>query len=91
MRLAACMLTEQGVMVCCPVHDALLVEGPAESIENVIATTRRVMERASEMVLGSGYVVRTDVDVVVYPGRFTDEAAGDMWSRVMTLLDANGY
>jgi hypothetical protein len=29
LRLAACLATERGLMVCAPVHDALLVEGPA--------------------------------------------------------------
>ena len=32
MRLACCLATERGIAVCCPVHDALLVEGPADGI-----------------------------------------------------------
>ncbi|TFH72491.1 DNA polymerase I [Gammaproteobacteria bacterium LSUCC0112] len=90
MRLACCELIEQGIMVCCPVHDALLVEGDAADIDNLIATTRVAMERASELVLGAGRIVRTDVDVVHYPDRYADEAGVGMWDRVMAHLDARG-
>lgn len=90
MRLACSLLTEQGVMVCCPVHDALLVEGPIDDIDAIIAATRSAMERASALVLGAGYVVKTDVEVVVYPNRYRDEAGGDMWDRVMVILDRQG-
>ena len=34
LRLACCLATERGVAVCAPVHDALLVEGPADRIED---------------------------------------------------------
>jgi DNA polymerase-1 len=88
MRLACSELTEKGVMVCCPVHDALLIEADAADIEDVIATTRAEMERASERVLGAGRIVRTDADVVYSPDRYVDEAGAAMWDRVMKQLDA---
>jgi hypothetical protein len=90
MRLACCELTERGIMVCCPVHDALLVEGDAADIDNVIDATRAAMERASELVLGAGRIVRTDVDVVQHPDRYADEAGVEMWDRVMARLAARG-
>ncbi len=37
LRLACCLATERGIQVCAPVHDALLVEGPVESIDAVVA------------------------------------------------------
>jgi hypothetical protein len=30
LRLACCEATEKGIGVCCPVHDALLIEAPAK-------------------------------------------------------------
>jgi hypothetical protein len=90
MRLACCELTEHGVQVCAPVHDALLVEASITEIDDVVALTRAAMEHASELVLGKGRVVRTDVDVVRFPDRYTDEAGTDLWNRVMCLLDAAG-
>ena len=78
-------------MVCCPVHDALLVEGAAADIDAVIAATQGAMETASELVLGEGRVVKTDVEIVRYPDRYVDEAAGDLWDRVMRHLDTHGW
>jgi len=91
MRLACCDLTEQGIIVCCPVHDALLVEGPSDDIDSVIEVTRAAMERASELVLGAGYIVKTDVDVVRHPDRYADEAGVAMWHRVTSILASRGW
>jgi hypothetical protein len=91
MRLACCELTEQGVGVCCPVHDALLVEGATDDIDRVVATTRTAMEYASELVLGKGFIVKTDVDIVRHPDRYADEAGIEMWERVMAILEARGW
>lgn len=88
MRLACCILTENGVEVCCSVHDALLIEGPIKDQDEIISMARKVMEDASEQVLGSGYVVQTDADVVNYPDRFQDEAGIEMWGRVMETLES---
>jgi len=44
------------------------------------------MQRAARIVLG-GVEVRTDADLVVYPGRYEDERGTAMWDRVMGILD----
>jgi hypothetical protein len=85
MRLACCLATERGVTVCCPVHDALLVEGPAEDIDAVVSQTQRAMREASELVL-PGFPLRTDVKVVRHPARYTDERGRRMWDTVWGLL-----
>lgn len=90
MRIACCELTEQGVMVCAPVHDALLVEGDADRIDNVVLATRAAMHKASELVLGPGRIARTEAEIIRYPDRFVDEAGAGMWDRVITLLDIRG-
>jgi len=87
LRLACCDLTEQGVMVCAPVHDAILIEGEIDVIDKIVIKTRLAMEKASELVLGKGKVVRTDVEVIRYPDRYIDEGGSDLWHRVMRLLD----
>lgn len=86
MRLACIFVTEVGIRLCCPVHDALLVEAPADQLEGVVADTRRMMARASRTVL-DGFELRTGVESVVYPARYRDEKRGGaMWDRVMRLL-----
>ena len=87
MRLACCDLTEQGIVVCCPVHDALMVEADIDEIDKVVQLTQVAMERASELVLGPGKVTRTDAQIVRYPDRYVDKGGAVMWQRVMVQLE----
>ena len=91
MRLACCDLTERGIMLCCSVHDALLVEGPVSEIHDVISQTRAAMERSSELVLGRGKIVKTEVDIIRFPNRYKSESGIEMWDRVMAILNARGW
>jgi hypothetical protein len=86
LRLACCLATEQGLSVCAPVHDALLVEGPADGIDGVVAATQEAMRKASEVVL-DGFSLRTDAKVVTYPDRYVDERGVRMWQLVTRLLN----
>jgi hypothetical protein len=86
LRLACCLATERGITVCAPVHDALLVEGPADGIEAVVAATQAAMREASELVL-PGFPLRTDARVVRHPDRYVDERGRRMSETVLRLLD----
>ena len=85
MRLACCLATERGIVVCCPVHDALLVEGPAEDIDAVVSQTQRAMREASELAL-PGFPLRTDAKIVRHPDRYSDPRGERMWGLVQRLL-----
>jgi hypothetical protein len=85
MRLAACLLTERGVMVCAPVHDAFLVEANADEIDSVVEAAQRAMREAGEIVLG-GFQLRTDAKIVRYPERYSDPRGSAMWNTVEALL-----
>jgi hypothetical protein len=85
LRLACCLATEQGIAVCAPVHDALLVEGPAVEIEAEVSETQRVMAEASRVVL-DGFELRSDAKVVRHPDRYVDPRGECMWKTVMELL-----
>ena len=85
LRLACCLATERDIVVCAPVHDALLAEGPADEIESVVADTQAAMTEASRVVL-AGFKLRTDGDVVCHPDRYTDKRGQRMWETVMRLL-----
>jgi hypothetical protein len=86
MRLACCLATERGIGVCCPVHDALLVEAGEAEIDHFVARTQAIMEEASELVL-PGFPLRTEAKVVRYPDRYTDGRGERMWEGVCLLLD----
>jgi DNA polymerase I len=85
LRLACCMTTEAGIAVCAPVHDALLIEAPLVQLDDVVATTRRLMAEAAAVVL-DGFELRTEVCLVRYPDRFRDAKGDPMFTRVMAIL-----
>jgi hypothetical protein len=91
LRLACSLATERGVNVVAPVHDAALVEGPAETIAETVAETLRAMAEASEAVL-DGFRLRADAEIVRWPDRYHAEGGREMWARVMGKLPpADGY
>ena len=84
LRLACCLLTERGVGLCAPVHDAVMVEGPADQIEDVVAQTRAAMAEASRVVL-RGFEIGADAKIVRWPDRYVDDAGAGFWETVMRL------
>jgi DNA polymerase I len=85
LRWACIYATEDGIEVLATVHDALLVGGPVDQIEEIVARTQAHMDHASELVLG--FAMRTDAKVFRYPDRFTDRRGVDTWNNIMQLLD----
>lgn len=85
LRLACCLATERGITVCAPVHDALLVEGPADSIEEVVVETQRAMREAGGIVL-DGFALASDAKIIRHPDRYMDPRGQRMWGIVMDLL-----
>jgi hypothetical protein len=84
MRLACCLATERGIGLCCPVHDALLIEAPAGEIDSAVEATQQAMSEASEIVL-DGFQLRTDAKIVRHPNRFSDKRGELMWATVCEL------
>jgi DNA polymerase I len=85
LRLACCLIAEQGIKLCCPVHDAVLIEARVEDIDEAVAKTRACMAEASRVVLG-GYEIRTDVEVIRYPDRYMDSRGQRVWNLVAEVL-----
>jgi hypothetical protein len=86
LRLASIFTTEQGIEVCAPVHDALLVMAPIERIDEVVAATQQAMADASKLVLG-GFELRSEVKTFAYPDRFTDPRGESMWAKVWEIIE----
>jgi hypothetical protein len=87
LRLACSLATERGVNVVAPVHDALMVEGPVDAIDDVVARTQAAMAEASEVVL-AGFRLRSDAKIVRWPDRYMDDRGREFWARVLALLPA---
>jgi hypothetical protein len=86
LRLACCLCTEQGIQVCGPVHDALLVEASDDEMEAVVAQTQALMQEASLLVL-PGFPLRTEAKIVRYPERYQDPRGVQMWETVQSILE----
>jgi hypothetical protein len=87
LRLAVCLLVEAGVQVDAMIHDALVVEAPAEEIDTVTARTQEIMCEAGRQLL-NGFELKTDALVIRYPDRFADveEDDAEMWSMTLRML-----
>jgi DNA polymerase I len=85
LRLACCFITEAGIEVCAPVHDAILICAPLDRLDADVEKTRALMTEASRIVL-DGFEVGTDADVIKYPDRVRDPRGAVMWDRVSHLI-----
>lgn len=85
LRIASILLTEAGIRICAPVHDALLIEAPLSELDQAIATTKSLMQEASRLVL-NGFELGSDVKEVRYPDRYMDKRGVVMWNKVMSLI-----
>jgi DNA polymerase-1 len=81
LRLACCFATERGVEVCCPVHDAILIEAPADELPDAVQAAQEAMANAGRIVL-DGFEVRTDVELTVWPDRFGGDRLAPLWVEV---------
>ena len=86
LRLACIYLTEAGIRVCAPVHDALMIEAPLDILDAVVAQAQALMAQASVDVL-DGFELHSDAKIVRYPDRFMDERGEVMWGKVMNLIE----
>ena len=85
MRLACSLATEAGITVCCPVHDAILIEADTERIDARVAQTQAIMQEAARIVL-DGFALESDAKIVSWPDRYHDEDRGrEMWDKVFRL------
>jgi hypothetical protein len=82
----ACILAERrGLEIVAPVHDALMVEGDLDALEDVSQALDRVMRDASAVVL-CGYELPTDVQLIRPGGHYVDERGQAMWDTVSKLV-----
>ena len=86
LRIACIFLTEAGIRVCAPVHDALLIELPVDELGSGLAKAQGLMRLASRAVLGE-FELGSDAKVICYPDRYMDERGQVMWDTVMGLIE----
>jgi hypothetical protein len=85
LRWACSLATDSGLMVNCPVHDALSVEGPLDDVEGFVSRARQAMGDAAGIVL-DGPRLDADVKVTRWPGRFRDDDGWETWCRITRMI-----
>jgi len=86
LRLVCIALTEAGIRICVPVHDAVLIKDSEDRIEETVRRGRDIMRKASEVVL-NGFETRTEAKIVRYPDRYSDLRSASMWGLICRLTD----
>ncbi|NRP52385.1 MULTISPECIES: DNA polymerase [unclassified Marinobacterium] len=84
LRMAVSVLLDEGIKVCAPIHDAVLIEAPLDELDEVISKAQVIMADVSDYIL-SGFRLSSDVDVVKYPERYTDERGAHLWETIIGL------
>ena len=86
LRIALCLATEQGVEVCAPVHDGVLIHAPLPDLADAVALMQACMQQASAVVL-EGFVLRTEASVWRYPEPYSDPRGTAMWNTVWSIIE----
>ncbi len=86
LRLACCFMTERGIKICAPVHDAVLIEAPIAELDQAIAEAKDCMKEASRIVL-DGFELNTDQEILCYPNRYMDKRGIKMWDTVWDTIN----
>jgi hypothetical protein len=85
LRLACCLATENGIRICAPIHDAVLIIAPAEQSEVDVSRMRHTMAEASRIVL-AGFELETESTSIFWPDHYCDDRGAAMFAKVMSLL-----
>lgn len=86
LRIACILMVKNGIQLCAPIHDAVLIEATEGAIEEQAKMAQQCMEEASQIVL-QNFKLTSDVDIIRHPGRFLDESAEPFWNMVMAIYE----
>jgi hypothetical protein len=84
LKIAITALIRAGIRVSASVYYAVLIEGPADEIEQIVCRARAIMEGAIRVILDV-FTVNTDAKLVRYPDRHSDPRRGNVGENL--LLD----
>ena len=85
LRLAVPALVANGIRVCAPIHDAVLVECRVREVAACTAEIKQIMREAALVVLG--HPIPVECKVTAHPDHYVDGRGVEMYGTVMDLLD----
>lgn len=84
LRLTIIGLVANGVRVCAPVHDAVLVECPLDDLARTLERVPQIMREAAKAVLG--HEIPVDHAVILPGEHYYDQRGAKMYNQVMGIL-----
>jgi DNA polymerase I len=92
MRIAAIAATEAGIEVCCPIHDAFLIQAPLAHLDDAIEEMRNIMRKAGERVTGGLPVESRAENTTRWPDRHPSrmKEGRDTWGAILNILRQQG-
>ncbi len=84
LRLACTLAHQAGLKIIAPVHDAILLESPIETLNQDVLRLQNIMIEAGRIIL-DGFSIRVETDITTYPDRYMDERGVAMWEKVQRL------
>jgi len=69
LRLACTMAHQAGLKIIAPVHDAILLESPIETLDQDVLRLQNIMIEAGRIIL-DGFSIRVEADITTYPDRY---------------------
>lgn len=85
LRQSIIVLLENGIKVCAPVHDAVMIEAPIDKIDQAVIDAQYIMETVSQRVCGAR--IRTEAVIVRYPDNYKDKRGQAMWNTIWGIID----
>jgi DNA polymerase I-like protein with 3'-5' exonuclease and polymerase domains len=85
LRIACILMVDNGITLCAPVHDAVLIEALEHRIDEDVAIAQACMELASQKVL-TNFTLHSEAEILIHPRRFLDASSEEFWDRVMAIL-----
>ena len=76
--------TDKKLRFLIPMHDAILLESPIETLDRDVQQLENIMIEAGKIIL-DGFLIRVDTDITIYPDRYMDERGVVMWEKVQRL------
>ena len=78
---------DAGLKICCPIHDAWVLECPTEKVDETVSLGEQILMEASSTVL-DGFVIGVDTDICNYPDRIGSAEPGaiEMWDKIRNIV-----
>lgn len=85
LRIATILADAAGLKINALIHDAIMIESSSQKIETDTELLQQIFTEAGQIVL-NGFPLKSDAQIIKYPGRYMDEKGQSMWEQITEIL-----